>query len=184
MKGLAHTSSVNDTILPFAKPEFSSLQQHPMNFGPAVPRWKPSFYVYRFILLFSLILSTLVRDRERRTGHGFITGRDRKTEAKPGRDSRRLSPAFLSQLRSGSHNQPSFCVFLLFFLFFFDTLCKHNLVMHPHHNIKQKREGQGETRAKEARREKGNTDRPRIRAKIDTNRTRVYQQRSPFAMTQ
>lgn len=156
VKGLAHTSSVNDTILPFAKPEFSSLQQHPMSFGPAVPRWKPSFYVYRFVLLFSLILSTLVRDRERRTGHGFITGRDRKTEAKPGRDPRRLAPAFLSQLRSGSHNQPSFCVFLLFFCSFLTlsanitssctpTTTTTTTAKNPH----SEREGQGETRAKE-----------------------------------
>lgn len=129
----AHTSSVNDTIQTFAKPEFSSLQLHPKNSGPAVPRWKPSFYVYRFVLLFfSLILYPPSRARERQTENDDRDAvlrnwtRDRKTEAKPGRDPRRLSPAFLSQLRSGSHNQPSFCVFLLFFCSFL-TLSAANI---------------------------------------------------------
>lgn len=145
----AHTSSVNDTIQTFAKPEFSSLQLHPKNSGPAVPRWKPSFYVYRFVLLFfSDTLSTLPSeretDRERRPRRGF-TKLDARSEdgSKTRKRPRRLSPAFLSQLRSGSHNQPSFCVFLLFFCSFFDTLCcKHNLVMHPHHHHNQQQQRQ------------------------------------------
>lgn len=150
-----------------------------MNFGPAVPRWKPSFYVYRFVLLFSLILSTLVRDRERRTRHGFITGRDWKTEAKPGRDPRRLSPAFLLQLRSGSHNQPSFCVFLLFFCSFLTlsanitSSCTPTITTTTTTTKIPIRKERDRERQEQRKRERGNTDRPIIRAKIDTNRTRT-----------
>lgn len=137
VKGLAHmhahTSSVNDTIQTFAKPEFSSLQLHPKNSGPAVPRWKPSFYVYRFVLLFFLWYSIhppereRETDRERRPRRGF-TKLDARSEdgSKTRKRPRRLSPAFLSQLRSGSHNQPSFCVFLLFFCSFL-TLSAANI---------------------------------------------------------
>lgn len=62
VKGLTPTNAVNDTILPFEKPEFSYLQLHPMSFGPAIPWWKPSFYVYRFVLLF---FSDTIHPRER-----------------------------------------------------------------------------------------------------------------------
>lgn len=117
--GLAPTNSVNDTILPFAKPEFSYLQQHPMSFGPAVPRWKPSFYVYCFVLLFSLILSTLVRDREQQARYDFMTGRDRETEANPGRN---LSLARFLYYFGPALLTSRVSVFFFCFLFFFDTL--------------------------------------------------------------
>lgn len=143
---------------------------------------------------FSLILYPPSReretDRERRPRRGF-TKLDARSEdgSKTRKRPRRLSPAFLSQLRSGSHNQPSFCVFLLFFCSFL-TLSAANITSSCTPTIittttttttkKQSPFGIRGTGRKRDRK-RGNTDRPRISElnKIDINRNR-----STFAMTQ
>lgn len=84
--------------------------------------------------------------------------------------------AFLLPLRSGSRNQPSFCVFLLFFCSFL-TLSANIISSCTPTTTRTTtttkcllgREGQGDTRANEER--KGTQTDQWIKAKIDTNRT-------------
>lgn len=107
--------------------------------GPAVPRRKPSFYVF-VLLSFSDTLSSSTPTRTNEcTAHNTHTLSEEGLRSEPvtpcyrnrTRDRNRMETnarkrplpsnpglVFLSQLRSGSHNQPSFCVFLLFFSYF------------------------------------------------------------------
>lgn len=121
------------------------------------PRRKPSFYVF-VLLSFSDTLypqtksnrtepNEHYRDDRIRRRPGPITPSpypeldaigDQSDGANTTARKRPLSSknpgAFLSQLRSGSHNQPSFCVFLLFFSYFYYSSAASNAQSYANDN--------------------------------------------------
>lgn len=143
LRTLLELGNQKRTILPSQNPSFHLSSPDEWSGCPLTR--KPSFYVF-------VSLSFLTHSNPNQNYHPErkSPAEERNplrshssrnwTRSKPDEKDERPLPSgpgllvFLSQLRSGSHNQPSFCVFLLFFSYFYYSSAASNAQSYANDN--------------------------------------------------